>query len=461
VRSDPGVAYDTLIAGGDVVLPSGIRRQTIAIAGGRISALLDPDEPASAEGTIDAGGLTVLPGLIDMHVHLREPGQTHKEDFGSGSSAAAAGGFTAIGDMPNTIPPTTTAERLDAKRRLAVGASRVDFAIWGGAGTGERIAELSRAGAAGIKVYMGLETAPGQHSDAPDELVVRDDAALYGILEAAAHAGLLVSAHCGNAVLRSRWRDSWRGKGFPDVAQWLVDEPQVHKVEAVARVLVLAAHVGARVHIAHVPAPALPLVRWAKEQGQQVTAEAALPFATTDRLADLGELGFDRYRSPEDAERLWAAARDGTIDVLATDHAPHTLEEKRLGRGDLLASPSGYPELDTAVPMLLDAVNRGRLTLERLGELMSAAPARLLGLERKGGISVGGDADLVLVDLHRTATIDRRRLLTKAGWSPFEGWRMTGWPVLTMLRGSIIAREGALTPEPASGCFLPGPGQEP
>jgi dihydroorotase len=236
-----------------------------------------------------------------------------------------------------------------------------------------------------------------------------------------------------------------------------VHEPQLHKVEAVSRTLLLAEATGARVHIVHVPAPALPLIRAARERGIAVSAEAALPFVTHDLIDELEELGYDRYRSPEDALLLWQAARDGTIDVLATDHAPHALEEKRRGRLDLLASPSGYPELDTALPMLLDAVNRGVLSLERLVALMSVEPARILRLPDKGALMVGRDADLTLVDMRREGVIDSGRLYTRTRWSPFEGRRLVGWPVRTFLRGIEIARDGRLTSTPPQGRFLAGP----
>jgi dihydroorotase len=448
--------FDLLVTGAQLALPGGIRAGAVGINAGRIAALLEPTAAAEAKRVVEADGLTALPGLFDMHVHFRDPGYTHKETFETGSAAAAAGGFTGIADMPNTDPPTTTAERLLDKEALASGSSHVDFALWGGAGSAEHVAELADAGAVGVKVYLGLEAAADAHSDAPPELVVADDAAFYEILEAAAKVNVLVAVHCANQALRSRSRRSWRGKGFAQLKSEIVAEPQLHKVEAVCRTLLLAEESGARVHIVHVPAPALPHVALAKERGVAVTAEAALPFVTHDVIEEIGELGFDRYRSVEDARQIWTAVRDGTVDVLATDHAPHTLKEKRAGQVNLLASPSGYPELDTALPMLLDAVNRGLLMLQRLVEVMSFAPARILRLSQKGALRVGADADLVLVDLKREAVIERSRLRSKAGWSPFEGRRLTGWPVRTFLRGREIAREGQLSAGPPGGRFLPG-----
>jgi dihydroorotase len=448
--------FDLLIRGAQLVLPDGIKAGAVAVSDGRIAALLEPGTPAAAERVVEADGLAALPGMFDMHVHFREPGQTHKETFETGTAAAAVGGFTGVAEMPNTVPPTTSAHRLLDKKALAAGRSHVDFALWGGAGSAQRVGELARAGAAGVKVYLGLETARDAHSDAPAELVVGDDAAFCDILEAAAEASVVVAVHCGNQALRSRSRQPWRGKGFAELKAEIASEPQLHKVEAVSRTLLLAEESGARVHIVHVPARALPHVRRAKERGVAVTAEAALPFVTHDLLDEIGELGFDRYHSVEDARQIWAAVRDGTVDVLATDHAPHTLREKRAGRVDLLASPSGYPELDTAVPMLLDAVNRGLLTLERLVAVMSFEPARILGLSQKGALRVGGDADLVIVDMKREAVIERSRLRSKAGWSPFEGRRLIGWPVRTFLRGQEIAAEGRLTDSHPNGLFLPG-----
>jgi dihydroorotase len=457
VRADPD-AFDLVITRAQLVLPSGVTSATLAVTDGRIAELLAPETEVRAHRVVDATGLVALPGLFDMHVHFREPGQTHKETFETGSSAAAVGGFTAIADMPNTVPPTTTLEPFLAKKDLAARASYVDFALWGGAGTGGHIGELVEAGAAGIKVYLGLETAAGSHTDAPNELVVRDDAALYDILIEAADVRTVVAVHCGNEALRSRVRNHWRGKGFTELRHAVAREPQLHKVEAVSRTLLLAEVAGARVHIVHVPAPALPHIRRAKERGLPVTAEAALPFATLDRIEETRELGFDRYRSVEDAKRLWAAVADGTIDVLATDHAPHTLAEKQAGQHDLLAAPSGYPELDTALPMLLDAVNSGLLRIERLAEAMSRAPARMLGFANKGALEPGYDADIVLVDMARQGEIGRQQFFSKAGWTPFAGRRVIGWPVRTFLRGEEVARDGRLSAERPLGRFLAGGG---
>jgi len=449
--------FDLVVDGGQLVLPDGIVAGTVAVRGGRVAALLPPGPTPEADAVVNAHGLTVLPGLIDMHVHFREPGQTHKETFETGTAAAAGGGFTTVADMPNTIPPTTTATRLAEKQELLRDRAWVDVALWGGAGSGEHVAALAAAGAVGIKVYLGLEEAGSRHADAPVELVVRDDAALVDILEAAAANDAVVAVHCGNQSLRERGRTGWEGRGFAELRDAIAAESQLHKVETIARVLLLAHHVGATLHIVHVPAPSLPEIRRAKERGQAVTAEAALPFVTHSQFDRFAELGFDRYRSDMDADLLWEAARDGTVDTLATDHAPHTIEEKRRGQTDLLAAPSGYPELDTALPMLLDAVRRGTLSLEKLVELMGSAPARILGLAGKGGLAVDNDADLVLVDLNRVASIDGSRLLTKARWSPFEGRRLVGWPVATFMRGVQVAADGRLRGDP-SGRFLPGRG---
>jgi dihydroorotase len=457
VSAEPG-QYDLLITGGRLVGSDGVVPGSIAVQDAQIAALLEPGVEVPAKHIVDASGLMVLPGLIDMHVHFRDPGHPHKETFQTGSAAAAAGGFTSVADMPNTVPPTTSAERLAAKRALGEGRSHVDFALWGGAGSVRRVTELARAGAIGVKVYLGLETASGAHADAPSELHVADDAVLQDILEEAAENDVLVAVHCGNEALRSRTRARWRGSGFDRLKAEITSEPQLHKVEAVSRTLLLAEYTGARVHIVHVPAPALPIIRTARERGVNVSVEAALPFVTHDRLDEFAELGFDRYRSPEDARLLWQGAADGTIDVLATDHAPHTLEEKRRGREDLLASPSGYPELDTALPMLLDAVNRGLLTLERLVCLMGAQPARILRLADKGALRIGCDADLTLVDMDREDVIERGRLRSRAGWSPFEGRRVIGWPVRTFLRGAEIAYDGRLTGSAPIGRFLAGRG---
>jgi dihydroorotase len=457
----PEAPFDLLVHGGQLVLPSGIREGSIGVRGGRIAAILPPDAPADvrsrARAVVDARGRSVLPGLIDPHVHFREPGGTHKETFETGTAAAAAGGYTLVADMPNTVPPTTTGERLTDKRRLLHDRAWVDVGLWGGAGSGRHVAGLVRAGAIGIKVYLGLEESATRHADAPSELIVRDDVALVEILRASVEGGSVVAVHCGNRVLRDLGRSGWMGQGFARLRDAIATESQRHKVETVARVLELAHDIGATVHIVHVPAPALPEIRRARDRGQRVTAESALPFMTHGELDAAAELGFDRYRSEADAELLFEAARDGTIDAFATDHAPHTLEEKRVGRTDLLAMPSGYPELETALPMLLDAVHNGRLTLPRLAALLGSGPARILKVAHKGELVAGNDADFVLVDMARESAVEASRFQTKARWSPFEGKRLVGWPVATFLRGEPVALESRLQGQPR-GTFIPGPG---
>src|SRR5581483_6623421 len=288
---------------------------------GRIAAVLDADERADADEAIDATGLWVLPGVVDVHVHLRDPGMTHKEDFATGTAAAARGGVTTVADMPNTLPPTTTAERYRSKLAEVAPKAHVDFALWAGASDPAELDELASLGAIGVKVYM---TEPAQGPQYPAELGVTDDGHLYDVLERAAELDLLVAVHLATPPVEARIRRGWAGRPLRELAEAIAHEPRLDKLIAGERVLRLAEATGARLHIAHVPAPVVPLLARARARGLRVTSESFAPFMSTELLDDAGVLGFDRYRRPDEVEQLWAALRSGAVDIVATDHAPHT-----------------------------------------------------------------------------------------------------------------------------------------
>jgi dihydroorotase (multifunctional complex type) len=453
--------FDLLIRHGKLVYPNSTQtNMDIGVRDGKITELLPHSISTSAKVTINASDRLVFPGFIDMHVHLRDPGMTHKEDFYSGTRAAAAGGITLVADMPNTRPPTISAAALAAKRERALSRSIVDFALWGGAANPEAVTELSREGACGIKVYMGgsdslHDLSDGRTSPYLTELQIGDDGLLLDIFAAAAASGLPVAVHLANPALRRRSRGSWYGRSFYQVLDELRSESALEKIEAAQRCLLFASEVGAHLHLVHIPASVLPLVRDAKQGGISVTAESLLPFMTFDTAETTGPLGFDRYVTNDDVKTLWEAIIDGTIDALATDHAPHALAEKRQGDDDITDCPSGYPELDTAIAMLIDATNRGLLSITDLARLMSTSPARILGLAGvKGNIAVGNDADFTIVDPDREWIIRGQAFESRASWTPFEGRQVRGSVVTSIVRGRIVKEDGAVVGRPGEGQFV-------
>ena len=384
-----------------------------------------------------APGLHILPGVVDTQVHFREPGATHKEDLETGSRAAVFGGVTAVFEMPNTKPLTTTAGDLADKVARAKGRMHCDFAFWVG-GTYENardIPELEREpGAAGIKVFMGSSTG---------SLLVADDA---GIAEILSHTRRRAAFHAEDEA-RLKERASLRVTGDP--CSHPVWRDAQTALLATERLLRIAREKRALVHVLHVStADEMALLASHKD----IASVEATPHHLTLSDADYLRIGTLAQMNPpvRDAthrERIWRALQQGVVDILGSDHAPHTLEEKAKPYPE---SPSGMPGVQTLVPIMLDHVHAGRLTLQRLVDLTSAGPARLFGMAGKGRVAAGYDADLTVVDLKRRKTIRNDWIASRCGWTPYDGREVTGWPVGTFVRGAKVMWEGELV-TPATG----------
>ena len=384
--------YDVVFKGGMVVNQDGAGVRDIGVRGGRIAAI-EMIADAQAGKVVDCRGLHVLPGVIDTQVHFREPGATHKEDLESGSRSAVMGGVTAVFEMPNTRPVTTTADALADKLARARGRMHCDFAFFvGGAPTNPKdVADLERLpGAAGIKVFMGSSTG---------DLLVGDDEGLRAILSRVRRR---VSVHSEDEP-RLNERKGLRIEGDPSSHPVWRDETAAMK--ATERLTRIAEETGARVHLLHVStAEEMDFIRAHKDN---VSVEVTPQHLTLD-ASEYGRLGTRLQMNPpvraaRHRDRLWRAVADGTADVLGSDHAPHTLEEKA---ETYPKSPSGMPGVQTLVPVMLDHVAAGRLSLARFVDMSSAGPARLFQIAGKGRIAVGYDADLTVVDLKRRVTIE-------------------------------------------------------
>jgi len=376
-----------VIRGGTVVAPDGIRPADLLVAGGRITALLPPGEPAPG-AVLDAAGCLVLPGAIDAHVHFRAPGLTHKEDWPSGSAAAVAGGVTTVLDMPNVRPATVGAEALAAKAQLVAGRSRCDYGFYGGLAAGQlgALAELAAGGVIGFKVFLGETTAA---------LPPPDDGELLLGLGLAARLGLRTMVHAENGAILQ-----WAARTPPPpeasaLRRHGLRRPAVAEVEAVARACLLAREAAAGLCIAHLStAGGAEAVRRAKADGADVRAEACLHhlLLTEEEAEACGALAQVNppLRAPADRAALWRAIEDGTVDEVGSDHAPHTAQEKAGPE-----PPAGFAGVQNLLPHLL---GDARLGLRRLVELTAEGPARTWGLwPRKGRLAAGADADLALV----------------------------------------------------------------
>ena len=423
--------YELLFRNGTVVNHDGIGTPDIAVMDGRIAAIGDID-PRRAGRVVDCTGLHILPGVIDSQVHFREPGAEHKEDLETGSRAAVMGGVTAVFEMPNTKPTTSTAEALADKVRRATARMHCDFAFWVG-GTRDNvddIPELERLpGAAGIKVFIGSSTG---------DLLVEDDADIAAILgktrrRAAFHA---------EDEPRLNERKALRVPGDP--SSHPVWRDATAALMATERLVRIARRHGARIHILHISTA--DEIAFLAAHKDVATAEAT-PHHLTLSADDYARLGTLLQMNPPVRDRahqagIWQGIASGIIDVLGSDHAPHTLQEKAKPYPD---SPSGMTGVQTLVPIMLDHVNNGRLSLERLVDLTAAGPARIFGMARKGRIAVGYDADFTIVDMKRRATITNRWIASRAGWTPYDGKRVIGWPVGTVVRGREVMWDGELT----------------
>ncbi|WP_432284408.1 dihydroorotase [Aminobacter sp. BA135] len=423
--------FDLILKGGTVVNHDGSGVRDVGVTNGRIAAIGDLGR-ASAGETIDCTGLHILPGVVDSQVHFREPGLEHKEDLESGSRAAVLGGVTTVFEMPNTNPLTTSEATLADKVSRATARMHCDFAFWVG-GTRDNagdVAELERLpGAAGIKVFMGSSTG---------DLLVEDDEGVASILRNTRRR----AAFHSEDEFRLRERQNLRVENDPSSHPIWRDE--IAALQCTERLVRIARQERARIHVLHIStAEEITFL----EQHKDVATCEATPHHLTMSADDYARLGTllqmnPPVRAARHRDGIWHGISQGIVDVLGSDHAPHTLTEKAK---PYPASPSGMTGVQTLVPIMLDHVNAGRLTLERFVDLASHGPNRIFGMARKGRIAAGYDADFTVVDMKRKQTITNAQAGSKAGWTPYDGKPVTGWPVGTIVRGIRVMWEAEIT----------------
>lgn len=452
---------DLLFVGGEIYTPGGRVRGSLGVTDGKIAFISSSGWTPPAHDVVELDGKLVVPGFIDTHVHFRDPGLTHKEDFLTGTSAAAAGGITCIVDMPNNKPAITTTERyknkLDAIRPKAI----VDYGLYGGATKMEEIPGMLDAGAVGIKIFMVRD--PKSHYPHDPELFTGDDGVLYDTLKMVSGAGAYCAVHPTNQQIfehesRKRWAAGTTGP--KDFMQAYFGENFVSDHTAISTLIEMSRASGARTHILHLRSGSgIKIIQTAKEEGVPVSLEVnpKYMFTSTEDLERLGPLCVPYGMSAEQQQVLFDCANRDWIDVYATDHAPHTKEEMAPGWEDAWSIPFGNPQLDHYVTALLTEVSNKRLKLEALIRMCCEAPAKLIGAwPRKGAIQVDSDADLAVVDLDAVGTLTDDHVYTKVGWSPYSGRRFHGRPVMTVVRGRIVMRDGKVTGEPGWGQYVPG-----
>jgi len=463
--SNPQPTLDLAVTGGNVVLPSGAVVVDVGVQDGRIVQIAQRGTLPPAARTIDATGLDVLPGLWHVHVHFREPGHTYKEDFQSGTSAAALGGITCCLDMTNNDPHPTTRDAFALKREMVAPKALIDYGLYGGGLYPGTIADLAKEGAIAIKVFNTRHVK--EVYPYISELGVVDHGILYEIFEAVADAGLVCSVHHDDSewCKRLTFRD-YIDKGKTTVGDYFDCYAKGYMyghgmVAGLAASLYYARLTGVPLHVLHLgvmPAGANEMIRHAKQAfTQDVTAEMETAALFMTR-AQADKVGPNAYLWAYDPEAHWQSVADGTADMLVGEHAPHTLEETKAGWQDNFSVPLGITGAQEFIPLVLTAVNQGRLTLRDVARLCAEAPARRFGqYPRKGTIAVGADADFTIVDMRRKNIFSRETAATRSGHTSWEGVEVSAMPVYTIVRGTTVMEQGRIVGKPGYGRMMKGP----
>ena len=432
---------DLVINGGTIVSPDATYRASIAIRNGLIHAIGAPEAMPAAKETLDATGLHILPGAIDVHVHFRDPGYPQKEDFASGTAAAAFGGVTTVFDMPNTLPTIGTPDALADKHRIAAEKAYVDYGLYAvlGEDSIEHVPALIDGGIIGFKLYMG---------NTFGRIPSPTTGAMLEAFEVVAPTGKRISLHAETNSIMERRESRLRAAGRIEPIAHLAARPAVVAVEAVARAAILAEWTGARIHVLHISSAAelRPLAE-AKLRGVDITGE------TCPHYLLLSETDYDKFggivrvnppvREAANQQPLWDALMEGIIDMIATDHAPHAPEEKT--RPDIWTVDCGFPGVETQMPLMLTEIGRGRATIQDYVRWSAESPAKIWGLyPRKGTLTVGSDADIAIVDLDRAWTIDDAVTQSRSKISPWHGRQATALPIHTIVRGRFVMKDRIL-----------------
>ncbi|SDI55794.1 allantoinase AllB [Natribacillus halophilus] len=456
--------YDVKIENGYLVTSQETFPGTLFIQDGKVAAVTAPGSNEQAREVIDASGQYVLPGLIDTHVHSRDPGPTHKEDFATSTRAAAAGGITTVFEMPNTTPPVRDAASFDAQVQNLQPKAAVNFGLWGiclGPLNRADFVDMHRKGVIGFKYFWGYgihrETFQLYYNVSEDsEEIIQpyDDGEVYAMMKEVANTGQLFAVHAENHELIRRLGEE-KDPDDDSYQALLASRPGVAEQLTVETGLTLAKAAGVHFHVLHVSAAeSVAAVRRAKAAGQRVSVETCPHYLFLNE-EDYETVGkdmkiFPLVKTAADQKAIWEGVNDGTITVVCSDHAPHTEEEKYEGK--LSEIPAGMCGVETMVPLMLNVVNEGKLTLNRLVALMSENPAHLYGIaERKGTFTPGSDGDVTIVDMAKTGTIQKEALHSKSKISAYDGRSIRGWPVRTVVSGRTVMQDGEIVNEACNG----------
>jgi dihydroorotase len=441
------MAADLVLKNGWIVTPQATVRGGVAIADGKFVEIAADEFLPPAKQVIDVQGNHILPGVIDAHVHFRDPGVTHKEDFATGSTAAVCGGVTTVVDMPNQIPPTENAEQVGVKKKIAEAKSLCDFAILGVVHqtNADDILPMAKAGAIGYKIFFG---------ETIGNLPFPDDGMCLEVFSNITKSNVPLCVHAENRQIQHYLTNKLKAEGKKDPIFWEASRPYLCEAESIAHIMFFAETFGTKLHIVHASTKqAVELVRDGKARGLRYTAETQ-PHYLLRVASDMAQVGpllkmNPPVRGKEHQDALWAGLLDGSIDMIATDHSPHTLEEKGCDINGKMSKPaiwdciSGFCGVETAVPLMLNEVNKGRMTLNHYAKVSSENPAKVWQMyPKKGAIRLGSDADVTIVDMNKEMTIDPNKLHSKNKPTPWGGWKVKGVPIYTIVRGHVQMKDG-------------------
>lgn len=439
----------------------GLVDASLGIKDGEIAFISSNHWAPSARQRIDVAGKILLPGFIDTHVHFRDPGLTYKEDFLTGTQAAAAGGFTCVVDMPNNKPALITRERFREKRDSVKAKAIIDFALYAGATNFDEIPGMLEEGAIGVKIFMVAD--PKSHYPHDPALFSGDDGVIYDTLKLASELGAYCAVHPTNQQIfthesRKRWAAGTMGPQEFMAAYF--GENFVGDHTSISTLVAMSEAAKARTHILHVRTESsIKMIRRASAEGTPVTLEINPKYMLLgeEDMRRMGPLSTPYGLPAAQRSTLLSYVRNGMVDVLATDHAPHTKEELEPGWQDAWSIPFGNPQLDHASAVLLSLVNDDVLTLDSLVRVLAENPAKLIGaFPKKGALRVGSDADIAVVDMGATGMLNDDECYTKVKWSPYSGRTYRGRVVMTIARGEIVMNDGKVAARPGRGRFVTG-----
>ncbi len=444
--------FDLIIKNGILVSSEATFKSNVLIKHGKIAGYVPAGELPEATNVYDAQGKYVLPGIIDIHVHFRDPGVTYKEDFGTGSTAAACGGVTTVIDMPNVDPPTSTVAAFEMKRAAATEKSYVDFGIIGVVfdETIDQLESLAVAGVVGYKIFMG-ESFGGLPSPC--------DGGIIDAMKVIAKTGLRVGVHAEDNSIIKYLTNKIQAEGRNDPLAFLESRPNIAEKECISRAIMFAEETGCKLHIYHMSSKeGVALVKAANDRGVDVSAETGphyllLDYTHMHKVGSIVKIN-PPVRTLEDGEALWQGILDGTVRAIATDHSPHTLEEKM--HENIWKAFSGFCGVETAVSLMLTQVNNGRMSINQYVKVASEGPAKCFNIyPTKGSLIIDTDADFTIVDMEKEGVLRADKLHSKNKVTPFEGFAVKGIPVATIVRGKIVAENGEIVGSPGGQMVRP------